>query len=47
MREMKAEGGWAVVCVEVCAIHPSSDFLPPQNPDLPFRQEEAVLDRAT
>ena len=22
MREMKAEGGWAVVCTEACSIHP-------------------------
>jgi len=28
MREMKAEGGWAVVCTEECMIHPSSDFSP-------------------
>jgi len=28
MREMKAEGGWAVVCVEECVIHPSSDYSP-------------------
>jgi len=28
MREMKAEGGWAVVCTEECVIHPSSDFSP-------------------
>jgi dimethylamine/trimethylamine dehydrogenase len=28
MREMKAEGGWAVVCVEECIIHPSSDYSP-------------------
>ena len=26
---MKAEGGWAVVCVEECAIHPSSDDYAP------------------
>jgi dimethylamine/trimethylamine dehydrogenase len=28
MREMKAEGGWAVVCTEECMVHPSSDYSP-------------------
>lgn len=28
MREVKAEGGWAVVCTEECMIHPSSDYSP-------------------
>jgi len=28
MREMKAEGGWAVVCTEECMIHPTSDYTP-------------------
>ena len=28
MREMKAEGGWAVICTEECMIHPSSDYSP-------------------
>jgi dimethylamine/trimethylamine dehydrogenase len=28
MREMKAEGGWGVVCTEYCSIHPSSDDSP-------------------
>jgi len=28
MREMKGEGGWAVVCTEECMIHPSSDYSP-------------------
>ncbi|MEO8364951.1 MAG: FAD-dependent oxidoreductase [Pseudoxanthomonas sp.] len=28
MREMKAEGGWAVVSTEECEIHPSSDLTP-------------------
>jgi dimethylamine/trimethylamine dehydrogenase len=28
LREMKAEGGWAVICTEYCSIHPSSDDLP-------------------
>lgn len=28
MREMKAEGGWAVVCTEECEIHPSGDVSP-------------------
>ncbi len=28
MREVKAEGGWAVVCTEQAEIHPSSDITP-------------------
>ena len=28
MREMKAEGGWAVICTEECMIHPTSDYTP-------------------
>lgn len=28
MRRAKAEGGWAVVCTEVCQIHPSADVSP-------------------
>lgn len=28
MRGVKAEGGWAVVCTEVCEIHPSADVSP-------------------
>lgn len=28
MREMKAEGGWAVVSTEECEIHPSGDISP-------------------
>ncbi len=28
LREMKAEGGWGVVCTEYCSIHPSSDETP-------------------
>ncbi|HUX74834.1 MAG TPA: FAD-dependent oxidoreductase [Steroidobacteraceae bacterium] len=28
MREVKAEGGWGVVCTEYCSIHPSSDDHP-------------------
>lgn len=28
MREVKAEGGWAVVSTEECEIHPSSDLAP-------------------
>jgi dimethylamine/trimethylamine dehydrogenase len=28
MREVKAEGGWAVICTEECEIHPSSDLSP-------------------
>ena len=27
-REVKAEGGWGVVCTEMCCIHPSSDVSP-------------------
>ena len=28
MREIKAEGGWGVVCTEYCSIHPTSDDTP-------------------
>ena len=28
MRGMKAEGGWAVVCTEMCEIHPTADVAP-------------------
>lgn len=28
MRRAKAEGGWGVVCTEVCEIHPSADISP-------------------
>ena len=28
MREMKAEGGWAVINTEECVIHPTSDYSP-------------------
>lgn len=28
MREVKAEGGWGVICTEECEIHPSSDLSP-------------------
>ncbi|MEI8325250.1 MAG: FAD-dependent oxidoreductase [Betaproteobacteria bacterium] len=28
MREVKAEGGWAVICTEECEIHPSGDVSP-------------------
>jgi dimethylamine/trimethylamine dehydrogenase len=28
MREVKAEGGWGVVCTGFCSIHPSSDDTP-------------------
>src|ERR1700752_1415552 len=28
MREIKAEGGWGVVCTEEVEIHPSSEFSP-------------------
>jgi dimethylamine/trimethylamine dehydrogenase len=28
MREVKAEGGWGVVCTGYCSIHPSSDETP-------------------
>ena len=28
MREVKAEGGWAVVSTEECEIHPSADLTP-------------------
>jgi dimethylamine/trimethylamine dehydrogenase len=28
MREIKAEGGWGVVCTEYCSIHPTADDSP-------------------
>ncbi|GIK96733.1 MAG: NADH:flavin oxidoreductase [Alphaproteobacteria bacterium] len=28
MREVKAEGGWGVVCTEYCSIHPTADDSP-------------------
>src|SRR6266581_4793961 len=28
MRQVKAEGGWAVVCTEQVEIHPTSDITP-------------------
>ena len=28
LREVRAEGGWGVVCTEYCSIHPSSDDSP-------------------
>lgn len=28
MREVKAEGGWGVVCTEYCSVHPASDDEP-------------------
>ena len=28
MREVKAQGGWAVVSTEECEIHPSADLTP-------------------
>ncbi|MBI1386107.1 MAG: NAD(P)-binding protein [Rhizobiales bacterium] len=28
IREIRAEGGWAVVCTDICSIHPSSDVSP-------------------
>jgi len=28
MREIKAEGGWAVICTEECEIHPATDVSP-------------------
>jgi dimethylamine/trimethylamine dehydrogenase len=28
MREVRAEGGWGVVCTGYCSIHPSSDDTP-------------------
>jgi dimethylamine/trimethylamine dehydrogenase len=28
MREVKAEGGWGVICTEECEIHPSGDLSP-------------------
>jgi dimethylamine/trimethylamine dehydrogenase len=28
LREVKAEGGWGVVCTEACSVHPSAEFAP-------------------
>lgn len=41
-REMKAEGGWGVVCTEECMIHPTADHSPSphmklsSDADIPF-----------
>ena len=28
IREVRAEGGWAVVCTDICSIHPTADVSP-------------------
>jgi dimethylamine/trimethylamine dehydrogenase len=43
MREMKAEGGWAVVCTEECMIHPSSDYSPEPQARLWDKQDVKYL----
>jgi dimethylamine/trimethylamine dehydrogenase len=43
MREMKAEGGWAVVCTEECMIHPSSDYTPEPQARLWDDQDVKIL----
>jgi dimethylamine/trimethylamine dehydrogenase len=42
MREVKAEGGWGVVCTEYCSIHPSSDDEPYPSASL---WDDADIDR--
>ncbi len=44
MREVKAEGGWGVVCTEYRSIHPSSDDLP--LPSASLWDEEDVRSQA-
>src|SRR4051794_34024161 len=34
MRGMKAEGGWALVCTEICEVHPSGEASPYGGPRL-------------
>ena len=43
MREVKAEGGWAVVCTEECMIHPSSDLMPEPQARLWDEHDEQAL----
>ncbi len=44
MREVKAEGGWGVVCTEYCSIHPTSDDSP--YPHATLWDEEDVRSQA-
>jgi dimethylamine/trimethylamine dehydrogenase len=46
MRGVKAEGGWAVVCTEVCEIHPSADISPHTEARLWDDQDIPALARA-
>jgi dimethylamine/trimethylamine dehydrogenase len=46
MRRVKAEGGWAVVCTEVCEIHPSADISPSTEARLWDDQDLPALARA-
>ena len=44
-REMKAEGGWGVVCTEECMIHASSDHSPSPHMRLSSDQDIPLLAR--
>lgn len=46
MRRVKAHGGWAVVCTEVCEIHPSADISPHSEARLWDDQDIPALARA-
>jgi len=46
MRRVKADGGWAVVCTEVCEIHPSADISPHAEARLWDDQDIPALARA-
>ena len=43
MREVKAEGGWAVVCTEERTIHPSSYLMPEPQARLWDEHDEQAL----
>ena len=45
MREVKAEGGWGVVCTEECEIDPSSEFSPSVEARLWDERDARVLAR--
>ena len=45
-REIKAEGGWGVVCTEECSIHPTSDHTAAPNSRLWCDDDLALLARA-
>ena len=45
-REIKAEGGWGVVCTEECSIHPTSDHTAAPNSRLWCDDDQALLARA-